>query len=87
MASMTTLVTGFEPFGGSNVNSSELVVTALAALGERGVITAVLPTSYSSSGSSHLQFVSCLSAAHCTYTRARRGREYDTPRAGCTQSG
>lgn len=43
---MTTLVTGFEPFGGSKVNSSELVVTALAALGELGVITAVLPTSY-----------------------------------------
>lgn len=46
VASMTTLVTGFEPFGGSKVNSSELVVTALAALGELGVITAVLPTSY-----------------------------------------
>jgi pyroglutamyl-peptidase len=45
-ASVTTLVTGFEPFGGSNVNSSELIVTALATLGERGVITAVLPTSY-----------------------------------------
>jgi pyroglutamyl-peptidase len=43
---MTTLVTGFESFGGSRTNSSELVVTALGALGEPGVITAVLPTSY-----------------------------------------
>jgi pyroglutamyl-peptidase len=43
---MTTLVTGFEPFGGSRTNSSELVVTALGALGEPGIITAVLPTSY-----------------------------------------
>lgn len=43
---MTTLVTGFEPFGGSSTNSSELVVTALAAVDEPGVITAVLPTSY-----------------------------------------
>lgn len=43
---MMTLVTGFEPFGGSRVNCSELVVTALAALGEPGVTAAVLPTSY-----------------------------------------
>jgi pyroglutamyl-peptidase len=43
---MRTLVTGFEPFGGLRANSSELVVTALAASGEPGVITAVLPTSY-----------------------------------------
>jgi pyroglutamyl-peptidase len=43
---MTTLVTGFEPFGGLAANSSELVVTALAASAEPGVITAVLPTSY-----------------------------------------
>jgi pyroglutamyl-peptidase len=43
---MTTLVTGFEPFGGFKVNSSELVVTALAAGNEPGVITALLPTSY-----------------------------------------
>lgn len=46
MASITTLVTGFEPFGESRVNSSELVVTALDALEEPGVITAILPTSY-----------------------------------------
>jgi pyroglutamyl-peptidase len=43
---MTTLVTGFEPFGGSKVNSSELVVNALDALAEPNVITAVLPTTY-----------------------------------------
>lgn len=43
---MTTLVTGFEPFGGSRVNSSELVVTALADRGKHGLITAILPTSY-----------------------------------------
>jgi pyroglutamyl-peptidase len=43
---MTTLVTGFEPFGGSKVNSSELVVAALDYLEEPGVITEVLPTSY-----------------------------------------
>ncbi len=43
---MTTLVTGFEPFGGSKVNSSELVVKALDSLGQPNVVTAVLPTSY-----------------------------------------
>lgn len=43
---MTTLVTGFEPFGGASSNPSELVVAALAALGEVDVVTAVLPTSY-----------------------------------------
>ena len=37
---MRTLVTGFEPFGGFEVNSSELVVTALAARNEPGVIRA-----------------------------------------------
>ena len=34
---MIKLVTGFEPFGASKVNTSELVVTTLAALGEPGV--------------------------------------------------
>ena len=43
---MTTLVTGFEPFGESSVNSSELVVTALDSLADPDVITKVLPTSY-----------------------------------------
>jgi pyrrolidone-carboxylate peptidase len=42
---MRTFVTGFEPFGGFEVNSSEFVVTSLAARNEPGVITAVLPTS------------------------------------------
>jgi pyroglutamyl-peptidase len=46
MAKITTLVTGFDPFGESRVNSSELVVTMLDTLQEPGVITAVLPTSY-----------------------------------------
>src|SRR5262245_50053997 len=50
LASMTTLVTGFDAFGGVAVNSSELVVTALAARAEPGVITAVLPTSYRRAG-------------------------------------
>ena len=43
---MTTLVTGFEPFGGASSNPSELVVTALAASGDADLVTAVLPTSY-----------------------------------------
>jgi pyroglutamyl-peptidase len=43
---MTTLVTGFEPFGESSANSSELVVTALDSLRNPDVITEVLPTSY-----------------------------------------
>lgn len=47
---MTTLVTGFEPFGGAHSNASELAVTALGALGEAGVVTAVLPTSYRRAG-------------------------------------
>src|SRR6478735_4035380 len=46
MANMTTLVTGFEPFGGSKVNCSELVVRALAARGGREVVATILPTSY-----------------------------------------
>ena len=46
MAFMTTLITGFEPFGGARSNSSELVVTALADLDHADVVTAVLPTSY-----------------------------------------
>lgn len=47
---MTTLVTGFEPFGGSQANSSELLVTALDYIGEPGVVTEVLPTSYRRAG-------------------------------------
>ena len=43
---MTTVVTGFEPFGGAGSNASELVVTALAASEDPGLATAVLPTSY-----------------------------------------
>ncbi len=43
---MTTLVTGFEPFGGARSNASELVVTALADPDCADVVTAVLPTSY-----------------------------------------
>lgn len=43
---MTTLVTGFEPFGGASDNVSEQVVTALAAPRRPGLVTAVLPTSY-----------------------------------------
>ena len=43
---MTTLVTGFEPFGDSDINSSELVVTALDYLEVPEIVTAVLPTSY-----------------------------------------
>jgi len=43
---MTTLVTGFEPFGESTVNSSELVVAALDSPGNPDVIAEVLPTSY-----------------------------------------
>jgi pyroglutamyl-peptidase len=38
------LVTGFEPFGGAEVNPSQLLVEALA--GDEGVATAVLPVSY-----------------------------------------
>ena len=45
-----SLVTGFEPFGGSTVNSSELVVNALSAARLPGVVTAVLPTSYRRAG-------------------------------------
>lgn len=43
---MTTLVTGFESFGAVDVNSSELVVAALAAFADAGVVAAILPTSY-----------------------------------------
>lgn len=42
----TKLVTGFEPFGGSQVNSSEMVIASIEALGLPGIATAVLPTSY-----------------------------------------
>lgn len=43
---MTTLLTGFEPFGGSPVNASGQVVAAIAATGMPQVATAILPTSY-----------------------------------------
>ena len=43
---MTTLVTGFEPFRGLQVNTSQLVATAVAAGGRRHLAAAVLPTSY-----------------------------------------
>ena len=43
---MTTLVTGFDPFGEAELNASELVVTALSDLNDPGVVTAILPTSY-----------------------------------------
>ncbi|MEE8439145.1 MAG: pyroglutamyl-peptidase I, partial [Micropepsaceae bacterium] len=43
---MTTLLTGFEPFGEMKINSSELVVKALAAANEPDLVTAILPTSY-----------------------------------------
>lgn len=43
---MTILVTGFDAFGGASVNSSALVVEALAQAEQSGVMTAVLPTSY-----------------------------------------
>lgn len=43
---MTALVTGFDPFGEAKLNASELVVAALSALDEPGVVTAILPTSY-----------------------------------------
>ncbi len=47
---MTILVTGFEPFGQSAVNASAVVVTSLAGARLRGVVTAVLPTSYRRAG-------------------------------------
>jgi pyroglutamyl-peptidase len=40
------LISGFDAFGDMPVNSSELVVDALAQAGLDGVTTAVLPTSY-----------------------------------------
>ncbi len=47
------LVTGFEPFGGADVNPSELLVQALAAAPPAGIelVTAVLPVSYGRAGS------------------------------------
>jgi pyroglutamyl-peptidase len=43
---VTTLLTGFEAFGGAEVNVSELVVDAVRATRPDGVHCAVLPTSY-----------------------------------------
>jgi pyroglutamyl-peptidase len=43
---MTILVSGFDAFGEAKVNSSALVVDALAQAEISGVLTAVLPTSY-----------------------------------------
>jgi pyroglutamyl-peptidase len=43
---MTTLVTGFEPFGGARVNPSELLARALAEPADPSLVTAVLPVSY-----------------------------------------
>jgi pyroglutamyl-peptidase len=48
------LVTGFEPFGGADVNPSELLVRALEAAPPDGIelTTAVLPVSYRHAGAS-----------------------------------
>jgi pyroglutamyl-peptidase len=46
-AAVTILISGFDAFGEAKVNSSQLVIEALAETEPEGVITAVLPTSYS----------------------------------------
>jgi pyroglutamyl-peptidase len=46
MSPPPTLLTGFEPFGASSVNTSQLVVETIEARHLTGVVTAVLPTSY-----------------------------------------
>jgi pyroglutamyl-peptidase len=43
---MTTLVTGFEPFGGALINPSELLVRALEEPANPALVAAVLPVSY-----------------------------------------
>lgn len=43
---MTILITGFDAFAGIELNSSQMVVDALAKLELDGVVTAVLPTAY-----------------------------------------
>jgi len=47
---MTIIVTGFDAFAGAEVNSSQLVIDALAETVHDDVITAVLPTSYRKAG-------------------------------------
>ena len=47
---MKALVTGFDPFGGDEVNPSSLAVSRLKKkIGKVTVVTAVLPTSYAKS--------------------------------------
>jgi pyroglutamyl-peptidase len=47
---MRALVTGFDPFGGDEVNPSSLAVGRLPqSIGDVDVVTAILPTSYASS--------------------------------------
>ena len=47
---MRALVTGFDPFGGDEVNPSSLAVSRLRKkIGKVTVVTAVLPTSYAKS--------------------------------------
>lgn len=49
---MKALVTGFDPFGGDEVNPSSLAVSRLKKkIGKVRVVTAVLPTSYAKSAS------------------------------------
>jgi pyroglutamyl-peptidase len=49
---MKALVTGFDPFGGDEVNPSSLAVSRLKKkIGKVTVVTAVLPTSYARSAS------------------------------------
>ena len=48
--SMRALVTGFDPFGGDEVNPSSLAVGRLRpSIGDVEVMTAILPTSYANS--------------------------------------
>ncbi|MEO1246429.1 MAG: pyroglutamyl-peptidase I [Pseudomonadota bacterium] len=47
---MTILITGFDAFGGADVNISQLVVEELADIGQEDLVTAVLPTSYRKAG-------------------------------------
>jgi len=47
---MTTLLTGFNPFGNHAVNPSQIVVKQLLARGLPGLIGEILPTEYAAAG-------------------------------------
>jgi pyroglutamyl-peptidase len=59
MAELKVLLTGFNAFGGNSVNSSEVIVRAIATIGQRPwLITEILRTEFAAAGQTIVQLLS-----------------------------